>query len=224
VVVNPQATSIIAIPAALLAVNGLLAAAPLTRKRLHVRRVEQLSKVVNAAGSDCPKALRVKLIQEIYWITAYSTIRATARERLVLLAGWGGSILVYIVTIAFGAALEWYRSHSWFLYNAPTIGSAVILAVYVFPAAVVLDSLDARRRLYATFGGRSDLPRLRGPGLRRPSPTNSVVKGWVKEVLGDPEPDPRAVRTRDVTVLRRVIAEWESERLTRWPFRLWRSP
>jgi hypothetical protein len=54
---------------------------PMSGRHRHVRRAEQLSKVVESAGESCSQPLKDSLAQEVYWLSAYYSERRSAAEQ-----------------------------------------------------------------------------------------------------------------------------------------------
>lgn len=205
-----------AVPGAVGAVYTLVMAIPATHRRRCVARAELLAKLVAAAGERCPKALRTEMIEKINWVAAYSVIRYTGKQRLIVWGGWVVSIsfVAFSVTaLAIHGGGRAPRSPSMFLGTAVSI--AIVFALLIIPVVIVMDWMYARRLLYVKVGGRNDFADLRFPGLRRRGYSSGVVKQLLTQVFGD-RGSYTAINPGDLLALRRAMSEWENSPIL-WP-------
>ncbi|MFE9575319.1 hypothetical protein ACFYO1_02950 [Nocardia sp. NPDC006044] len=204
------------IPGAVGAAYTLLMAIPATHRRRCAARAELLAKLVAAAGESCPKALRAEMIEKINWVAAYSVIRYTGKQRLIVWGGWVVSITFVafsFTAVAIHEGGQPPRSLSMFLGTA--VGIAIVCALLIIPVVIVMDWMYARRLLYVKVGGRNDFVDLQFPGLRRRGYSSGVVKRLLAQVFGDRAPY-GATKPGDILALRRAMSEWENSPIT-WP-------
>lgn len=190
------------LPAALVAINTLLAAAPATHRRRCAARAELLAKLVAAAGDRCPKVLRAELIEKIHWVAAYRAIHYEGKHRLILWGGWLLSLATLAVAMAavvVNGGGKPPQSPLMFIGSALAIGS--ISAIEMIPVAFVMDWMYGRRLMYVRSGGRDDLSDLRFPGLRRRGYSSGAVKLITRQVLGD-QKSGEAISSNDGLALR----------------------
>lgn len=207
-----------AIPGAVVAIYTLVTAVPATHRRRCAVRAELLSKLVAAAGDDCPKALRAEMIEKINWVAAYSAIRYTGKYRLIVWIGWPVSM---IFPALFATAVTVLEAGPGAGSVAAILGAAFslacILGLQLIPVTIVMDWMYARRLLYVKVGGRDGFADLRFPGLRRRGYTSGVVKRLTTQVFGG-RTRGTAVSDGDLLALRRAMSEWEKTPMP-WPRR-----
>ncbi len=102
----------ISVPSALLAVASIAATLPLTGRRRHMKRAERLAKIISLDTETCPPALKMALMIERNWVSAYETIRPDYRAKSDWAATTLTAIATYPATVYLGAVLSMTGRHS----------------------------------------------------------------------------------------------------------------
>lgn len=202
-----------AIPGALLAVHTLykLSAAAFERERSrHIERVEKLSKVVEAAGENCPKALRIELVEEVLWVASYKELEPTELD------DFEAGIFVVLALIGFLAPL------GLLLAGAPDavggIGAIIGFGVGCLSAgrsAAVTGRLRSQRHLWVMLGGHRNTPALPPVSWGEMGAFGFVdeppIELWIGQAFGGHRPDCRKVSDAEVESVRASASQYFSE-------------
>ncbi|WP_433523814.1 hypothetical protein ACQPZ2_00665 [Nocardia pseudovaccinii] len=206
---------LVAAPAAAVALFTLWKTIPSTR-RLHMHKAERLAKLVEAAGDDCPKILKVKLAQEVHWVAATYAIRLRGSDFRFAVYVTAGNI---VFVIGWVLLISWLLDGSMALFFALGLLAGALSLVIDHPVERLRDWILVRRTLYALLGGRGDIPQIPRPsrlfGIGVPPLWD--VDDWVLKVFGI-EPHPSTIKANDMTALRAEIENWSRRRrwYTRW--------
>lgn len=204
--------AVIGVPGACVALSSLALTIPWSDRRLHIKRVEELSKVVNAAGDDCPKLLRIKLIQELYWVEACYVIA----PRFANTAGLLGTALLMPTVLTL--AIQLYGREMFAGMGKPgyVLGVLAVVVVWFGSLEFMLRTghsvvlIQAHRRLYAKTGSKVDMawPLPRKVQLLMESRLilrQRDVDRMLTEAFGDMDPDPRRLAGPQLAKLRRNL-------------------
>lgn len=131
----------LSLPAALLAIASLASTLPLTGFRRHLRRAEQLSKIVDNEDDSCPKTLKVALAGERDWVSACYTVTPTGRD----IAEW---VYLFVGSLTVTGALAVIYLNWWSLKWMQPVTGLLAGAVIFYPlrhAVSIASWIRARR-------------------------------------------------------------------------------
>ncbi|WP_280369748.1 hypothetical protein [Nocardia wallacei] len=182
---------------------------PLSGRRLHMWRAEQLAKIIDSADETRFPTLKTQLDRERSWVSAHYCVQSTQSQRRFRRRAIAGAAALYAVASAVVLRGEILLGNLVF----------VLWVAIMFPATALLGRvarlnvwIRARRRLRAKLGDRDDTPHIPKPELwpvDLSPPDSRSVDEWLVAVFGNADPQPALVADEDITALRVIITEWE---------------
>lgn len=199
----------LAIPGALAAVGAVTTYIPLSGRRRHMRRAEQLSKIVDVEDQTCPATLKAALSYERNWVSAYYMVRPSRRDKIDLGVAVVSTVSTSAVIVPVGVAI---------LPSGPLVAWLYIIALSLgvsFMAARAIDLarwIRARRFLHATLCAHNDLPEIPRPrvfSVKSRAPSRPEIRQWIVTAFDCVEPQPDSLNSVRIELLRNTITEWE---------------